>query len=342
MDTTTDVRVSDLKKELLLKVAELNSALASVAELTKKLKESDFSLKRTQKSLDTADSAAAISDTELRTAEDALALSDAALARKSEELLVAIEHLTIANEKLRHSRDLQEAFISIAAHELKNPIQPLLGIADYLETLQNSVVGTEKIEVSKGDIEIIVRNARRLERLSNDILDVSRIEGKSLRLNKQSFDLNREIEDVVRDTQMYGLNNGERAQITFRAGATPDGAIMIHADKSRIYEVISNLLGNAIKYTDNGSIRIISAITKDKFALVRVKDTGRGISPQLLPQLFSKFGAVGNPNDVKSGTGLGLFIARGIIDAHGGKIWAENNKDEKGASFTFTLPIDTP
>lgn len=342
MDIKTEVRGSDLRKELLLKVAELNSALSSVAELTRRLEESDSHLRDAQKSLSTAYTAAAVSDTELRTAHDALAISDSTLEMKSDQLFVAIEHLTIANEKLRHSRDLQNAFIKIAAHELKNPIQPLLGIAEYLEALQNSVVGTEKIEVAKGDIELIVRNARRLERLSKDILDVSQIEGKSLTLNKESLDLNREIRDVVRDFQMSGQKNEEIAQISFRSAPAPDGTIMVKADKFRIYEVISNILGNAIKFCANGSIRIISAISKDGFALVQIKDTGRGISAEILPQLFIKFGVVSNANDPKAGSGLGLFISKGIIDAHGGKIWAENNKDGIGATFTFTLPIETP
>jgi signal transduction histidine kinase len=341
MNIKTGVRGSDVGKELLLKVAELDSALASIADLTKKLKESDSSLRDTQRSLSLADTAAVVRDTELRTAHDALEISDAALTRKSDELLVAIEHLAIANEKLRHSRDLQNAFVKIAAHELKNPIQPLLGIAEYLEALQNSVVGTERIEVAKEDIEVIVRNARRLERLANDILDVSQIEGKSLRLNKESFDLNREILDVVRDLQMYGQKNEERAQISFRSAPTPDGTIIVNADRLRIYEVISNILGNAIKFCTSGSIRIISATSKDGFALVQIKDTGRGISAGILPQLFIKFGVVDNASDPKSGSGLGLFISKGIIDAHGGKIWAENNEDGIGATFTFTIPIET-
>jgi signal transduction histidine kinase len=274
----------------------------------------------------------------LKTAEDALVVSDKALEMKSAELLAAIENLTIANEQLRHSRDLQNAFIKIAAHELKTPIQPLIAIADYLESLSNAEVGTDKIEVSKSDIEMIVRNASRLERLSNDILDVSRIESCSLRLNKELFDLNREIGDVVRDFQMYGSkSNG--VQIKFNPTHAPDNPIMVYADKSRIYEVISNLLGNAIKFTENGSITIISATGKNGVVVVGIKDTGQGIAPELLPNLFTKFG-VGNASDTRSGSGLGLFIAKGIIDAHSGKLWAENNKDGSGATFTFTIPAN--
>jgi signal transduction histidine kinase len=338
MDIETDVQVSDLKKELIQKTAELDRAIASIAELTKKLKTSVSSLKTAQQTIEASDAASAVRDTELRTAEDALKVSDMALEMKSEELVAAIENLADANDQLRHSRDLQNAFINVAAHELKNPIQPILGVADYLESLEHSGVGTDEIRVSREDLEMIVRNAKRLETLSNDILDVSRIEAKSLRLNKESFDLNGEIRDVVRDFQMYGAKN-ERVHISFRPSFSPDGTIIVYADKSRIYEVISNILSNAIKFTSNGSIVIISAVSKDGFAIVRIKDTGQGLSPELLSSIFTKFGVVGDSGDVKSGSGLGMFISKGIIDAHGGKIWAENNKDGNGATFTFTIPI---
>jgi signal transduction histidine kinase len=191
--------------------------------------------------------------------------------------------------------------------------------------------------VSKADIELIVRNAKRLERLANDILDVSRIESKSMRLNRETFDLNREIRDVIRDFQMHGHKSSE-VNISFKPSATSGGIIMVHADKSRIYEVISNILLNAIKFTASGTISIISAIGKDGAAIVQIKDTGAGISAELLSNLFTKFGVVGDASDPRSGSGLGLFISKGIIDAHGGKLWAQNNSDGKGSTFTFTIP----
>jgi signal transduction histidine kinase len=337
MEIETDTQVSELNRILLLKTAELDSALASITELTKKLKASASSLKTTQDALSASDRAALVSDAGLKTSEDALAISEEALKMKSADLITAIENLAAANEELRHSRDLQNAFIRIAAHELKNPIQPILVIADYLEALNNSEAGTETIEVPREDLEMIVRNAKRLERLSNDILDVSRIESKTLRLKRERFDLNREIRDVVRDFQVHG-NKSEGVDISFSPAPTPDGTIMVNADKSRIYEVISNLLGNALKFTENGSIVLISAIGRDGAAIVRITDTGQGISPELMSHLFSKF-EVADSSDTRSGSGLGLFISKGIIEAHGGRIWAENNRDGKGTTFTFTVPV---
>ena len=282
-----------------------------------------------------SDAARVVGDTELKTAEDALKASDAALSIKNTELLTAIEKLAAANEQLRQSRDLQNAFIRIAAHELKNPVQPLLGIAEYLETLHHD---QERVEVSKSDIEMIVRNARRLERLSNDILDVSKIESHSLKLHKERFDINEEIRDVIRDFQRYG-SKSDGVQIMFNPAHTANDTIMVNADRSRIYEVIHNILGNAIKFTEEGSITIISTLGSNEIAIIRVNDTGQGIHSELLPHLFTKFG-IANASDTKSGSGLGLFISKGIIDAHGGKIWAQNNSGGKGATFTFTIPLN--
>jgi signal transduction histidine kinase len=334
MKTDVDTHSSELKRRLLAKTAELDSALTSITQLAKKLQISSTSLQAAERRQTASDAAGVVRDAELKTAEDALIASDATLAIRSTELLAAVEKLAAANEQLRHSRDLQNAFIKIAAHELKNPIQPLLGIADILES---SGADKDIIELSKSEVEIIVRNARRLDRLSNDILDVSRIESNSLKLKKETFDLNHEIRDVIRDFQMY-RNKGPGVRIAFNP-SIPKDAIMVHADKSRIYEVIYNILGNAIKFTAEGSITIISAIGAKGVAIVRIKDTGQGISTELLPDLFVKFG-IANPSDIKSGSGLGLFISKGIIDAHGGKLWAENNKNEKGATFTFTIPAD--
>lgn len=338
MNLDTDTHISELKRQLLSKTDELDAALLSITELTRKLKESAFQLQSAENALAASDAASVVRDTELKTAEDALIASDVSLSMKSTELITAIENLTIANDQLRHSRDLQNSFIRIAAHELKNPIQPLLSIAEYLDKLNNTEVGTDEIKISRSDIEMIVRNARRLERLSNDILDVSRIEAKKLRLNRETFDLNREIRDVVRDLHMNGSKIGD-VQIAFKPSPTQDSILMINADKSRIYEVLANIIGNAIKFTDHGSIVIISAIGKDGAAIVRIKDTGLGISDELMPNLFAKFG-IANASDARSGSGLGLFISKGIIDAHGGKLWAENNRDGGGATFTFTIPCN--
>jgi two-component system sensor histidine kinase VicK len=116
--------------------------------------------------------------------------------------------------------------------------------------------------------------------------------------------------------------------------------IFVQADKRRITQVISNLLSNALKFTNEGTISISLGRKKDDndnnkdYVVISVRDTGQGIGPEIFPKLFSKFATTST-----TGTGLGLFISKGIIEAHGGKIWAENNPDGKGATFAFSIPI---
>jgi len=112
--------------------------------------------------------------------------------------------------------------------------------------------------------------------------------------------------------------------------------IFIEADRGRLNQVVSNLLNNAIKFTNKEGIIITTAEKKDTHVVISVKDTGTGIDPEILPRLFTRFAT---KSESKTGTGLGLFISKNIVEAHGGRIWAENNSHEKGATFTFSLPL---
>ena len=252
--------------------------------------------------------------------------------RRTEELDKSNDQLKDANEQLRRHDELQKEFISTAAHELRTPIQPILGLSDVL---RSKIKDNKQREL----IDIISRNARRLQRLAEDILEIARIESKSLKLDKTQFNLSEVVKDVVdgyRDSvQEY---EGKRSVNFILQGGKR--AIFVHADKHRITQVISNLLDNAIKFTmnDNSSSITVSVESKhngdDDYALVRIKDTGHGIDPTIMPHLFTKFSTKSS-----AGTGLGLFICKSIIEAHGGKIWAANNLEEKGATFFFTLPV---
>jgi signal transduction histidine kinase len=181
-----------------------------------------------------------------------------------------------------------------------------------------------------------MRNARRLQRLSSEILDVSKIESSLLRLSKSPIDLNEKIKTIINDIE-NGYDNGDKnnVKILFQ----PNEPITVNVDKDRIYQVLSNLLNNAIKFTKNGTVTINTGVNynsknHDKEVIVTITDTGTGISPEILPKLFSKFVTSSN-----QGTGLGLFISKGIIEAHGGRIWAENNSTGIGTTFSFSLPI---
>lgn len=237
-----------------------------------------------------------------------------------------------ANEQLRRRDMLQKEFINTAAHELRTPIQPILGLS---ELLSSQIKDPKQI----GSMKVISRNAKRLQRLTEDMLDVSKIESDSLTLKRSQFNLTSLIQDVIKEYRAQ--DKGTRNLTVITNGNTND--VLVQADKHRITQVITNLLNNALKFTkDNGSI-IVSIekerngqMSADEYALVRIKDTGEGIDPAFMPRLFTKFAT-----NSALGTGLGLFICKSIIEAHGGRIWAENNMQERGASFFFTLPVVT-
>ena len=238
-----------------------------------------------------------------------------------------------ANEELKRKDQLKDEFINIAAHELRGPMQPILGLAEVLRYRKRDQGDSSNSSVSKQEddklLDIIIRNAKRLLRLEQNILDVARIESQSLRLDKERFDVIEKIHNVINDIGNE-LSN-EKIQLVLTP--SQNEPIFVNADKVRIFEVISNLLCNAFKFTKEGRITI-NAEKKDTQVLVSIKDTGSGIHPELMPKLFSKY-VTNSP----LGTGVGLFISKSIIEAHGGKIWAQNNADAKGATFTFSLPV---
>jgi signal transduction histidine kinase len=188
---------------------------------------------------------------------------------------------------------------------------------------------------------IVNRNAKRLRGLTEDLLDVTRIESQSLKLTKERVELNEILQSAATDFQNHLAklhdNNGNVA-FTCRMKEN----VFVLADKRRITQVISNLLSNAIKFIDHegGSIQIITEMANieehfsNSHIVVAIKDTGKGIDPEIMPKLFSKFST-----NSQHGTGLGLYISKNIVEAHGGRIWARNNEDGIGACFYFTLPI---
>ena len=195
-------------------------------------------------------------------------------------------------------------------------------------------------------LDVTIRNAKRLQRLTEDILDVTKIESHSLNLKKEQFNLNDVITDVIEDIVANIAKKSQHANLIKLIYQPHD--IFIEADKARITQVISNLLSNAVKFTEanvnekggkvEGIINISTEIDASRQAIVSIKDTGIGIDSEILPNLFEKF-----VTKSYQGTGLGLYICKSIVEAHGGKIWAENNNKNdteiQGATFTFSLPI---
>jgi signal transduction histidine kinase len=240
------------------------------------------------------------------------------------ELKAANESLAGANERLKIHDKMQQEFINIASHEMKTPTQAILG---YSKLIQRHP------EKREGMIEAIARNANRLQRLTSDILDVTRIETQSLKLNMERVNLSKLVSDIIEDCK----NEIEKGNKEIKLLHKQDQIIEVEADRNRLTQVISNLLNNAIKFTKNGTIKVSEEV-RDSKALVSVMDTGQGIDPEIFPRLFSKFAAKS-----ETGTGLGLFISKSIVEAHRGKIWAENNYGSdgqiKGVRFTFSIPL---
>ena len=237
------------------------------------------------------------------------------------------QKLNELNEQLQEHDKIQEEFITVAAHELRNPIQPILGLSEILLSRKGI------IEEDRELLNVIIRNAKRLRKLTENILDATKIESQSLKVNKQYFRLNDIIKNVLADHKKEEENN-KQSKIKLAYSSNNDN-IIVKADAERLTQVVSNLLGNAIKFTSEGEISVnLTRDDTDQQVIVSVTDTGQGIDPEIIPRLFRKFAT-------KSivGTGLGLYISKRIIEAHGGKMWAENNPDGIGATFSFTLPL---
>jgi two-component system, OmpR family, sensor histidine kinase VicK len=260
------------------------------------------------------------------------------------------KQLAEANEQLKIHARMQREFIDVAAHELRTPIQSILGYAELLEEdteaeeAEKITIGREggvteigsDINNKRNSVKAVIRNAKRLEQLSQLILDVTKIENKSLNLRKELLNLNDIILTAIDDLIIYTAKDSYKKDNYTKLRYEPiENDVFIDADKSRLTQVIFNLLRNAVKFTKEGIITI-KAEKKEDHVLVSIKDTGSGIDPEIMPRLFTKFATKS-----EEGTGLGLFISKGIVEAHGGRIWAENSeeREKRGAVFTFSLPL---
>ena len=252
------------------------------------------------------------------------------LNQSNQQLLQTIEKLKAENSKL-------QLFINIAAHELRTPVMPIVG---YSEILQEEI-GERK------EIKGIIYNAKRLDQLAGNILEGAKIENQTLQLRKEQFNLKDILTDIIDDyDNLLAVKGGKDVKLRYE----PKDILLV-ADRVRVGRVISNLLNNAIKFTANGKITLNTEDIEQnepnyretkleqkneqqsREIQVSIKDTGTGLSPAILPKLFSKFVSTDS-----GGTGLGLFVSKNIVEAHGGKIQAQNNDDGKGATFSFIIP----
>ena len=226
-----------------------------------------------------------------------------------------------ANEKLKKLDEMKDEFIGIASHELKSPLQPILGFAELAKSGD-----IDQKEAWDGVTEL----ANKLQDLANAVLDVSKIESNRLKLQIEKIPINDSIMETINELKI-------KLKIGVKIHESLDENADIEVDKIRFGQVIRNLLDNAIKFTPIGTIIVSTKVIQDKNkVIITISDSGLGIPKEIFPNIFEKFVTKGKSS--QSGTGLGLFLCKGIIEAHGGKITARNNQ-EKGATFEFSLPI---
>ena len=251
-------------------------------------------------------------------------------------------------DRLKEMDKMKDEFINVAAHELRTPIQPIIGLSEVLRSRIRNKDSSDGINAENQEfVDVILRNGQRLEKLVEDVLDVTKMETQSLQLHKEDFDLNDLIISIIDDivaadaeSRVYGLTSRRKGKNNIKIDYQPR-RLPVYADRNRLAQVISNLLDNALKFASDGNIAITTEKKTDNYsnkkgtvAVVNVCDSGSGVDPEIMPKLFTKFSSKSF-----SGTGLGLYICKNIIEAHGGRIWAENNKNRKGATFSFTLPV---
>jgi two-component system, OmpR family, sensor histidine kinase VicK len=235
-------------------------------------------------------------------------------------------------EQLKVHDRMQEEFINVAAHELRTPIHPILGLSEILLSREGNIEEYHDI------INAISRNAKRLERLTEDVLDITRIESGPLPLHKQQLNLKDLVFNIIEDYRNEERNRLKKIKLLYRCDKTVENGSIVEADEKRLTQVICNLLSNAIKFTNKGGKIYVKMkrLNTAKQIVVSVINTGERIDPEIYPRLFTKFAT-----SSFVGTGLGLYISKSLIEAHGGRIWAENNHDGKGATFSFSLPLVT-
>lgn len=236
-----------------------------------------------------------------------------------------IEGIEKDNEELKKKERLKNEFVAIASHELRTPIQPILGFALLAKR------GTISQEAAW---EGVLGEARRLQQLANDILDVSRIESDNLKYDFTKVKINELIRHAI-DSLTTDANKD--VTVTFDH-SNSEADLVIDADRSRITQVISNIVGNAIKFSPHGTIKVSSSVLNDRFE-IKISDNGGGIPQEILPRLFEKFVTNGHGEGNKKGTGLGLYISKAIVAAHRGEISAFNS--EGGATFVIRLPVSS-
>jgi signal transduction histidine kinase len=337
IDSPKTLKSSDknvVEPKIITKVEELKSLNTSLLEANNNLKLKTEELDKTNHALFESNHDLAKLNKELATTNLRFAETNKKFAQVNEELVVSNNQLALMYKQIEVRERASTDFINISAHELRTPTQSILGYAELLRLLYEE--DKEKDSQKTNALEAISRNADKLKKLVDEILDTSRIENHTLILYKERFNLSKKIESIISDFK-YRIKNDNDVKIIFNSNDIEKTGIFINADEHRISQVISNLLRNALEFTKKGVISLtIDENKENNEVVVTIKDTGTGISPNILPRIFSKF-----VTESSQGVGLGLYIAKNVVEAHRGRIWTENNPSGPGALFAFTLPINS-
>ena len=252
------------------------------------------------------------------------------LANTTNDMIIKRKQAEEKNISLLHKDKLKDEFLANTSHELRTPLNGIIGIA---ESLQDGVAG-ELSTIAKTNLTMIITSGKRLANLVNDILDFSRLKHKELELQLKPISL-REIVEILLLLNKPLLGNKPIQLINAIAEDLP----AICADENRLQQILYNLIGNAIKFTDNGEIKLMAKLLQKEWVEITIVDTGIGIAEDRLTQIFQSFEqADGSTARKYGGTGLGLAVTEKLVELHGGKIWVKSQVGV-GSQFMFTLPI---
>jgi signal transduction histidine kinase len=242
------------------------------------------------------------------------------------------ERLEEANERLKELDKLKSEFVSLATHQIRSPLTAIKG---YVSLIQEGDYGPISNEV-KGALDVIQQSSNNLVTIVGDFLDVSRIEQGKMKYDFTKFDVQKLTQQVVTELKP----NVEKRGLVLNFSYDEDKNYMTVGDLGKLKQVIGNIIDNSIKYTPKGHIDVAVVKPTENKILIRVSDTGVGINPNVIPKLFQKFSRASNANEVNIlGTGLGLYVAKQMIEAHKGRVWAESEGEGKGSKFYIELPV---